>query len=149
MKNLNEPATLQELTKRINNVQSDTPRQWGKMNPGQMMAHCSNVLEINLGDKEGKRGLMALIFGKIAKKSVIGIKPFKQNLPTDPNFVVADVRDFQKEKERLVKLLTRLSASDPNVLAQNRHPFFGMLTAEEWNTLNYKHLDHHLRQFGV
>ncbi|MEP6513238.1 MAG: DUF1569 domain-containing protein [Parafilimonas sp.] len=29
------------------------------------------------------------------------------------------------------------------------HPFFGKLKAEEWRTLTYKHLDHHLRQFWM
>jgi hypothetical protein len=26
---------------------------------------------------------------------------------------------------------------------------FGKLTASEWNIMMYKHLDHHLTQFGV
>jgi hypothetical protein len=149
MESLNTPATLAKFTERINKLKPDSPRQWGKMSVAQMLAHCCNALETNLGDKEGKRGIMAMIFGRLAKKSVTSLQPFKQGLPTDPSFMVTDDRDFNKEKERLIKLLNRLSASDPHVLAQNKHPFFGQMTAEEWNTLNYKHLDHHLRQFGV
>ncbi len=34
-------------------------------------------------------------------------------------------------------------------LSKDPHPFFGNLNSEEWDTLNWKHLDHHLRQFGV
>ncbi|MFD1127776.1 DUF1569 domain-containing protein [Paenibacillus provencensis] len=30
----------------------------------------------------------------------------------------------------------------------NPHPFFGKLTSEEWSIGLYKHLDHHLKEFG-
>lgn len=29
------------------------------------------------------------------------------------------------------------------------HPAFGPLSGREWDVLSWKHLDHHLRQFGV
>jgi Protein of unknown function (DUF1569) len=148
MKNLHDLATLNEITGRLNQLNPNTQRQWGKMDVAQMMAHCSNALEVNLGDRVGRQGLMAKLFGKLAKKSVVSEKPFKQGLPTDPNFVITDAREFEKEKQRLTELVSRLSNSDPEALAQNAHPFFGKMSAQEWNTLNYKHLDHHLRQFG-
>jgi hypothetical protein len=149
MKNVHEPAISQEIIQRFEKLTPASQRQWGKMDVAQMMAHVSSALEINLGDREGKRGLMAKLFGKMAKKSVTNEKPFKQGLPTDPSFVVTDSRDFNKERERVIALIKRLSASDPEKLAANAHPFFGKMTAQEWNNLNYKHFDHHLRQFGA
>lgn len=149
MKNIHEQATLQEILTRIDTLSPATQRQWGKMNVSQMLAHCANALEVNLGDKVYKRGLAGRLFGRLAKRSIVGPKPFKQGLPTDPNFVIANSREFDMEKQRLVSLIKRLSASDPQLLAANAHPFFGPMTAGEWNILNYKHLDHHLRQFGA
>jgi hypothetical protein len=149
MKNIHEPAVLQEIINRINNLKADSPRQWGKMNPAQMMAHCSNAIENNLGDRKVKQRFMGKLFGKMAKKSVVNEQPIKQGIPTDSSFMIKNDRDFNTEKQRLVGLLTRLSKSDPNDYSKNLHPFFGMLTPAEWNILNYKHFDHHLRQFGA
>lgn len=149
MKNIHEAATLQEFIERINKLSPDSQRQWGKMNVSQMLAHCAAALEVNLGDRVNKQGIMGMLFGKLAKKSVVSPQPFKQGLPTAPGFVIKDDKDFEKEKARLIALLTRLSESDPQAIAKNPHSFFGKMTAEEWNMLNYKHIDHHLRQFGV
>jgi hypothetical protein len=149
MKNIHEAATLQEFIERINKLRPDAQRHWGKMTVAQMLAHCATALEVNVGDRVSKQGLMGKLFGRIAKKSVVSAEPFKQGLPTDPSFVQKEDKDFEQEKARLLALLKRLSASDPHALAKNPHPFFGKMTAEEWNTLNFKHLDHHLRQFGV
>ena len=38
---------------------------------------------------------------------------------------------------------------ETGVVTQDPHPFFGRMTGEEWDRLLWKHLDHHLRQFGV
>lgn len=149
MRNIHDPATLNELLGRLSQIKADTPRQWGKMDAAQMMAHCSNALESTLGDKPVKRELLGLLFGKLAKKSVTSDEPFRQGLPTAASFVIKDSPDFDKEKQRLMSLITRLSKTSPEVITKNTHPFFGKMTAEEWNMLNYKHLDHHLRQFGA
>ena len=37
----------------------------------------------------------------------------------------------------------------PRVCTTHPHPFFGRLTPAEWAIQQYKHLDHHLRQFGA
>ena len=76
-------------------------------------------------------------------------KPFKKNLPTDKSFIVVDRRDFNKEKERLIGVISNFSAVGTEAMNNRKHPFFGKLTATEWSTSMLKHLDHHLRQFGV
>jgi len=149
MKNLHDAETLNELTMRINKLQPGSQRQWGKMNVAQMMAHLSTAIEANLGDVVHKQNFMGEIFGKIAKNSIVGPKPIKHGLPTDPHFVILDDKDFNTEKQRLLAVIKRLSASDPEAQAKNTHPFFGKMTGTEWNALNYKHLDHHLMQFGA
>ena len=76
-------------------------------------------------------------------------KSFTKNLPTVPEFRVTDEPNFEAEKTKLIALVKRLSEGGPKVLTKNPHPFFGYMTTEEWDTLQWKHLDHHLRQFGV
>ncbi len=149
IKNLHEPAILQEILQRFDKLKPDAQRAWGKMDVSQMLAHCANALENTLGDKKIKQSFLGKILGGFAKKSITNDQPFKQGLPTDSRFVVADSRNFETEKQRLIPLIKRLSATDPEKLAAVPHSFFGKMDAKEWNALNYKHLDHHLRQFGA
>jgi Protein of unknown function (DUF1569) len=149
MDSLQDPAVIADFTKRIEKLTPNSQRQWGKMDVAQMLAHCATAMETNMGERKSKQSFMGKLFGKMAKKSVVNAKPFKQGLPTDPGFVVKGEKDFHAEKLRVISVLKRVSVSDPEQLAKTPHPFFGMMNAEEWNTLNYKHLDHHLRQFGA
>ena len=148
MKSLFDTAVTQEIVDRINKLTPDTKALWGKMRVEQMLAHAQTPLHIALGDKKFKGGLMAFLFGKIAKKNMVKDEPFKKNLPTAPSFVVKDERKFEEEKAGLIELVQRFSKEQKEKLDSRPHSFFGNLTADEWNTLQYKHLDHHLRQFG-
>lgn len=149
MESLFTPTVNLEMVDRIDKLTADTKPLWGKMKVAQMLAHSQTPLHVALGEKKIKGGLMAFLFGRIAKKQLVKDEPFKKNLPTAPSFVVKDERNFKEEKSALIDLLKRFGKIDPEEIAKNPHPFFGKLTSEEWNTLQYKHLDHHLRQFGV
>jgi hypothetical protein len=90
-----------------------------------------------------------LLFGKLAKKSVVGEKPFKRNLPTAPSFIVKGEKNFEEEKAKLLELVNTFASGGEKGLTKDPHPFFGAMTPREWDTSQWKHLDHHLRQFGV
>jgi len=150
MKNLFEAATAKEVTDRIAKLGPDCQRQWGKMNPAQAMAHCSTTMEWALGDSNPGRMFIGRILGPVAKSQVLkDEKPMAKNAPTAKSLVVNDDRDLGKECERLAALVERFSAGGPQKCTKNPHTFFGPLTPDEWAALMYKHLDHHLRQFGV
>jgi len=149
MKSIFNAADNQEVVARIGKLSTDSKGQWGKMNVEQMLVHCQVPLEVALGELKLKRGLVGFLFGKMAKKSFTGPKPFKRNLPTDPNFLVRKSENFEKEKQKLSQLVARLGQAGPMGVTQEPHPFFGKLTGQEWDLLMYKHLDHHLTQFGV
>ena len=149
MKNLFSANDNNEIIERISKLSPGTKPVWGKMRVEQMLAHAQSPLYVALGEKEFKGGLMAFLFGKIAKKQLVKDEPFKKNLPTAPSFVVKDERNFDEEKKHLIDLVQRFGKADPEQIAKKPHPFFGKLTADEWNLLQVKHLDHHLRQFGA
>jgi hypothetical protein len=140
---------LDVLLTRIRSVRADSPRAWGKMDPAQMLAHCQVPIRVALGETRLRRGLMGFLFGRIGKKQLMGPKPTPRGLPTDPAFRVTDARDLAKERDALVVLVERLGRGGPGLLTKEAHPFFGRMTTEEWDTLMWKHLDHHLRQFGA
>ena len=80
---------------------------------------------------------------------VVGPKPYKKNTRTAPIFLVEGPRDFEKERQRLLDHLDKTQKLGTAHFHQKESHAFGPLTEKEWNTLFYKHLDHHLQQFGV
>ena len=148
MGSLRQDPSKAAILERIEALRADSTARWGKMNCAQMLSHCRKPFELALGELEMKRALVGKLLGGWAKKKyVVGDAPFGQNAPTDPKFRVADERDFEREKQGLLELLGRFA--EEGVLTRGPHPFFGPLSAEEWDRLLWKHLDHHLRQFGA
>jgi len=149
MQTLFEPSARQQIRERLDSLQLANARQWGKMDPAQMLTHCSLALEMATGDQPMRQKLIGRILSPFARSWVTTDKPFSKNSPTDPKFVVSDARDFAKEKERLTNVLDRFCELGPESAASRTHAFFGKLSGDEWGRLMFKHLDHHLRQFGA
>jgi hypothetical protein len=143
-----DSAGATEILRRIGTLTPGSRATWGKMDVAQMAAHCQRPLEVATGELELKRGLIGILFGKLAKKKLASAEPFKRGLPTAPQFVVRDARDFARERARLVELVGAFRRLGPTGLA-SEHPFFGPMTSADWDRLQWKHLDHHLRQFGA
>ena len=138
-----------EMLARIARVTPESKARWGKMDAGQMLAHCQAPLRVATGELALRRGLVGILFGKLAKKKLLGAGGFKPGLPTAPEFRVRDARDCARERDALAALVARFGEGGPAVLTRDPHPFFGPLTHAEWEALMWKHLDHHLGQFGV
>ncbi len=150
MKNLFESATVEEVKQRMAQLRPDSERQWGKMNVAQMVAHCSGGLEWAVGDKKPPRMFVGRILGVIVKPMALrDDEPMRRNSPTSKDLVVDDDRNLEVERLRLRGLIERFALTGPKGCTSHPHSFFGRLTPEEWAVLMYKHLDHHLRQFGV
>ena len=148
MKTLFDPAAHKAITDRLAALPPTAARQWGKMDVAQMLAHCAAALEVGTGDRPRKQALVGKVLAPFVRGSVLGDKPFSRNSPTDPTFVITDSRDFAREKERLIELIARFAAGGAASAGGQMHSFFGRISGEEWGTLMYKHLDHHLGQFG-
>lgn len=150
MKNIFLASTTEELIERINKLTPATIPQWGKMNVGQMLAHCSVTYEMAFENKHPKpKGLMKFILKNFVKGMVVGEKPYKRNLRTAPVFLMTTDKNFEEEKERLIKYLKKTLALGEKHFDQKESLSFGKLSTTEWNNMFYKHLDHHLTQFGV
>ena len=148
MNSLFETTTAADIIERLDKVESTTCPIWGKMNAAQMMTHCQTTFEVFFDQKKRRRSFMGFLFGKMARKKLFTDKPWPRNLPTAREFLVTDQRDFQKEKNRLVQLINRFS-TEGYAITECNHPFFGKLSSQEWAMFAYKHLDHHLVQFGA
>src|ERR1700710_2896817 len=150
MKNLFEATTVEEVKERLLHLRPESERLWGTMNAAQAVAHCAAGMELATGDQRPPRKLVGLIFGRLVKKLALGNEePMRRNTPTVKGLVVKDERDLDLERKRLSALIDRFAAAGPAGCTTHPHSFFGRLTAQEWAILMYKHLDHHLRQFGA
>ncbi len=144
---------VEDLARTITRVQALTPEstpQWGRMTVAQMLAHCCVPYEMLYTTTHARpNALMRWVLRRFVKQGVIGPKPYPRSAPTAPAFRIADAREFGAERERLIAYLRRVAAEGRAAFEGRESLSFGPLTASEWNVLFAKHLDHHLRQFGV
>jgi hypothetical protein len=150
MKHLHDSAIAADLRARLSRLQPGTPPLWGKMSAPQALAHMSGSLEMALGDEKPPRMFMGRVFGRLVKRLVLRDEsPLKRNTPTAPTLLMRGDRDFDRERARLDALIQRFAAGGEAACTTHPHTFFGAMTPREWAVLQYKHLDHHLRQFGA
>jgi hypothetical protein len=150
MKNLYELARVTEVKQRIAQLKPDSERQWGRMTPAQVLTHCARGMEMATGELELPRIFLGRLIGwKIGSLVLRDDKPFGRNSPTAKELLVKDAPDFEAGRTRLLAAIDRFVAAGPAGCTTHPHAFFGKLTSDQWAILAYKHLDHHLRQFGT
>ncbi len=150
MINLFDKTELEAAITRIEKLTPDTQAQWGKMNAGQMLAHCSVAYEMALEDKHPKPGFFGRFMLKLfVKNIVVSDKPYAKNNRTAPQFVMTGEKDFEVEKSRLINYMKKVQEMGADHFDGKENLSFGPLSIKEWNNLFAKHLEHHLQQFGV
>ena len=150
MKTMFDAERVAEIEGRIALLRADAPALWGKMTAAQVMEHCCRGMEMATGDNQLPRVFVGRLLGPMIKGMAVRTdNPMRKNSPTAPALVVTGEPDFEAGRERLVGLIDKFAAGGDAGCTTWPHAFFGKLTPEEWAGLMYKHLDHHLRQFGV
>lgn len=150
MKTIFDKETCEELLTRLNNLSPECERQWGKMSCAQMMEHTARVLEMATSDAQPiKQIFLGKLLAWMVKGQFLGEKPFRKNAPTGPDYRIKDEPELEATRERLKQMIIRFHDRGAEGLDGNVHPFFGALTGKQWGETQYKHVDHHLRQFGV
>jgi hypothetical protein len=149
MTSIFDTAGNQKMIARIQALNSNSKALWGKMNAAQMCKHCANAIQVAQGNFPLKINFVIKILGKLLKNKVIHGDAFQKNSPTAKEFIITENLDLETEKANLIALFSTFATAGTAVIKDLQHPFWGKLTIEEWDLLMYKHLDHHLRQFGV
>ena len=150
MKNIFKPEVTSEVISRIENLTASTQPNWGKMSVSQMLAHCSVSYELVYDNKHPKpNAFMKFILKLLVKNTVVSEKPYKKSSQTGPQFLIKDERMFENEKKRLIEYVQKTQQLGEIHFDGKESHSFGPLTKTEWNNMFYKHIDHHLTQFGV
>lgn len=149
MKSLFDKEIFDEINRRLNTLTPSSPRQWGKMDVAQMLAHCKVAFRVPLSEHPMKRSMLGLLVGWMIKQKLYNDDPWKKNLPTAPEFRITNQKDFEKERAELAMLIHTFYTRGKGNVGKYPHPMFGSFTQDQWGQAMYKHLDHHFRQFGV
>ena len=151
IKNIFSEEVTNEVMDRINQLTPTTHRNWGKMSVDQMLAHCNKPYAYTYEPEKFKKpkGLMKFILRNFIKKFVVSEKAYKPNGGTSPDFIVTGSHDFEQEKNLLIANIQKAQKLGTSYFEGKENLSFGVMTAQEWNNMYYKHIDHHLRQFGV
>jgi len=148
--NIFNVSVCADMVSRINRLNENTPALWGKMNVSQMLAHCCVTYEMIFENKHAKPNfLLRFVLKNFIKSKVVGEEPYKQGGPTAPQFLITNECDFEKENMRLINYINKVQQLGEAFFEGKESHSFGVLNKTEWNNMMYKHLNHHLSQFGV
>jgi hypothetical protein len=143
-----QPQDRASLLERAARLKPNTSPKWGRMDAPQMVRHCAEALRMSLGEIHPRPLGKRLFHTRLAKRLIISVFPFPKGAPTAPELRVTGPAVLEAERVRLGEFVGRY-AQPPQSDARAEHPLFGVLSREEWAELQYKHVDHHLTQFGM
>ncbi len=147
MKTMFDDTARGDILSRIGRVTAESRPRWGKMNAEMMLAHISESMRMACGELAAKSKNLPLRYFPL-KQLIIYLLPFPKGVPTSPELLPSDARTVEHSKSELARIL-RAFSERASATEWPEHPAFGRLTKRAWGVLTYRHLDHHLRQFGV
>ncbi len=149
MRSILDNDTYQEVISRIEKLTDSTHAQWGKMDVAQMLRHCSEIQEVINGKALENTPFIVKLLKKTIKNAVVNEKPYKRNSATHPQYKISSPQEFQSNKDRFIKSLEVFKGYSKEEHDKAQHPLFGPMGVEVKGWAMYKHVDHHLNQFGV
>ncbi|MDX2191835.1 MAG: DUF1569 domain-containing protein [Gemmatimonadales bacterium] len=121
---------------------------WGTMDPPRMLAHLVDSFRMAYGELPVTPKDMPLARLAPVRWLILRVLPMPRNAPTVREIVERPARGLEEERVAFLALLERFP-THPFDTVPTAHPLFGPLSRDDWGTLAWKHIDHHLRQFGV
>lgn len=146
MPSLRDAATRGEIVQRLQSLSSSAKPKWGRLDAPHAVCHLGDTLAMSLGELPVKSVNRKAFQCFPLKHLIMYVLPFPKSVATAPELLSSTPQDFEADRGRLLKSIDRLAALPGGKGPE--HPFFGPLTNEEWNFLQWKHIDHHLKQFG-
>lgn len=148
--NIFTPEVSEAVIARIEKLAADRKPEWGTMDAAKMLAHCNVTYEMAYENIHPKPGTFVRWMLKLfVKNTVVSEAPYKHNSRTAPQFLIKSDKNFEVEKKRLIDYIRKTTQLGASHFEGRESHSFGSLSSAEWNNMFYKHLDHHLRQFGL
>ena len=150
MKTIRDEKCRHELIARLDKITAHSKPAWGKMNVEQMLSHLVHAGELPFVATVADRS--SFMSRNVIKPLVLYVLPMPKEIKTSPDMDQQQngrrPQGFDVDKQNLIDAINRVGtlAADHDCLA---HPFFGKMSVKQWCLISHKHIDHHLRQFGV
>lgn len=148
MKSLWNSTDRQEILDRVSLLGPSRQRQWGKLTCEQMVCHLADALRMTTGEVRIPARRSPLTWFPL-KQLIIYALPFPKGAPTAPELLQPKIGEFDSKVTDLREMIDRFSQLQGKTREWPAHPAFGAMTERSWGVLAYRHIDHHLRQFGV
>jgi len=148
MKSLWDTEARREIVERIGRLTPDNERRWGKMNCPTMVGHLADGLRMTLGERDLGPPRGPYRFAPI-RYLMIHVVPWpkgKAKAPVEPR--PRQTSDWEDLHGDLLALIDRAAQTPADAFGAT-HFLFGRMTQRDWGVLVYRHLDHHLQQFGA
>lgn len=141
------------LEARLARITPDSPRRWGRMTPSQAVCHLADAFELVMGEREITPVRVPFYVRNPLSRFVALTLPFPwpKGVPTareaDQERAGTAPTEFSVDVSRLRGAMDRFAATGGAGLPP--HVIFGPLSPSEWGRWGWRHMDHHLRQFGA
>ena len=146
MPSLRNDETRKDVVQRLQKLTPAARAQWGKFDAARMLCHLQDALAMAVGELPTEPMNRKAFHHFQLKHLILYVFPFPKSAPTAPELLSTNPEEFETHRQRVVELIDRLAVAPQGNGPE--HPFFGPLNNEEWNSLQWKHIDHHLKQFG-
>ena len=152
MRTLADPRDRSRILRRLRTLRPDSVRRWGRMSARQMVCHLADSLRMAAGHKP------VTVYANLMTRTILKWVVLYLPLPWPPGIRTCPEIDQERGGTRPagfdadlaeVEVLLEMVATAGSHLDRQPHPLFGPMTSGAWLRWGYRHLDHHLRQFGV
>lgn len=145
MPTLLRPADREAILQRLRRLQPSAAARWGSLTAPKMICHLADQLRVSVGEVPVQR-IDTLPRRTLLKWLVVysPLKPPPGKIQTAPEMLATAPASWSEDLAQVERLVERLAATPTAAV----HPFFGPLRHGGWGRLGWKHMDHHLRQFG-
>jgi hypothetical protein len=135
------------VLRRIASIDDSSQGRWGKMTVDRMLSHLVESMRMAVGELQCASKKLPIRYFPL-KQLILYVLPFPKGSPTAPELLKGAEAPVSVSREELRRLVARFAAKsgDPQ---WPEHPAFGKMSRNQWGVLTYRHLDHHLRQFGA
>jgi hypothetical protein len=152
MTHLGDAGVRRRIVSRIQKLEPETPRQWGRMSAHQMICHLADSFRVGTGEKRVSPASGPLQRTLMKWAALYLPVAWPKDVPTRPEVdqICGGTRpvDFEQDREMLLDAIDRFADRHHRFYGRC-HPIFGPMSDCEWLRWGYLHADHHLRQFGI
>ena len=149
MRTLADPNVRAACRDRILRLDPAASPKWGRMTARQMVCHLSDSFRVGMGEKYASPAtnlLQRTLLKWIALRAPL---QWPHGVPTRPEIEQGrggtPPAEWERDRAQLIELMDAFAERQTFGV----HPGLGKMSRRDWLTWGYRHVDHHLRQFGV